>query len=187
MRHAKDLSLVLAMPLILVGCGSDSEPISVEGNSVETLITSDQIESLSGESAAAFLLDTAEDPVEQIDVINDSIEDMDEVLSETQNTTAESVSNRNFSYDVAYATPKGETPLTVGFVLNNNRITEVSLIGNPQHKTSVQYQNLIQDELNLLVVGQDYETVEALPSKVAGSSLTPEGFNKALEKLQAEA
>jgi len=216
MFQTKVLPLVLALPLLLVGCGA--EPMTT--NNVPT-----DAEPQPLEATQQIELDISNDPVEQVDALNETIEQLedaeeemmdDDVALEIEPETpaepvvqveaaleAEAVAvetppvldteaetnatlNGNYSYEVSYATPPGVTPLTANFTLENDMITAVSLAGNPQHQTSIQYQKLIQDELNTLIVGQDYEMVAALPNKVAGSSLTPGGFNKALEQLQAE-
>jgi PBP1b-binding outer membrane lipoprotein LpoB len=86
------------------------------------------------------------------------------------------------STEVTYATPKGNTELKVELVLEDNKIVAVDLAGNPKHRTSLEYQSLFEAELGSLVLGKAIAEV-TIPSKVNGSSLTPGGFRKALERL----
>lgn len=188
MLHSKDLLLVLSLPLVLTGCGATSEtkPTLSNGNLPQT--TNPQIEILND-----FQVEIKEDPVEQVDTIESTIESLEletEVNLEKVSRNEDSITpllSGLFTYEINYDTPKGLTELTVSFTLRDNKITQVDLVGNPQHVTSLQYQKLIQNELGSLVVGKDYLSVGALPSKVAGSSLTPTAFNNALSQLQAEA
>jgi len=191
MNKFKDLSLVFALPLLLIGCGTDEKVESPQ--TLTQTVSSSETEVASPE----FNIDVLEDPIEQVDTINDSIDtleraegaNLDSVSMGTETTTeTPATANLNglYAYNVNYQTPKGETPLVVSFTLNNDIITEVSLNGKGE-QTSNQYQKLIEAELGELIVGKDYATVSALPSKLSGSSLTPTAFNRALAELQAEA
>jgi len=208
MHNSKSIWLPLALPLLLVGCGDKNEAVERPTATTETtqttktVVETKETETATEPAAEAsemmeeFDLEIKEDQVDQVKAINDTIEvnqlpvsatpeAASEVIAESD-TSAEFVSG-NYRYDITYATPKGNTDMSVTFALENNVITDVNLEGNPQHQTSVQYQTLLQDELGNLIIGKDRNEVERLESKVAGSSLTPTGFNEALAQLQAEA
>ena len=85
MRQAKNLLLILVIPFMLVGCGCSSDfekNIWAENAQEEVVIINENIEVLGDDKAEVFTLGITEDPVKQIDVINDSIEQLDEVLLE---------------------------------------------------------------------------------------------------------
>lgn len=208
MLKSKSVWLPLALPLLLIGCGdnygnitSESAVPSPRSQSVETN-EAPQTASAQEESEPDIQLEIREDQVEQVDTINDTLDnfpvlEIDALESETNvegqtnaavsEAQANSTLNGEYSYEVSYATPPGTTELTVTFALTNNTINQVRLVGNPQHSTSLQYQKKIEDELGNLIVGKELSNVEPLPSRSAGSSLTPTAFNEALAQLQAEA
>ncbi len=175
MFNSKNLSLALAFPLLLIGCGNEDASSPVVAESAPVVDKTKEL--------VDFSVDLKEDPIEQIDTINDSIE----LLEVETPPVAEAVLTGTFIYDVDYKTPKGVAPLEVSFVVSDNVITEVSLNGEHSQQTSNQYQKLVESELGELIIGKNYMEVSALPSKVAGSSLTPTAFNQALAQLQAEA
>lgn len=92
-----------------------------------------------------------------------------------------------FSYDTSYGTPKGVTPMTVTFQVNDGVVDSFSLAGNPQHKISVDHQVLYQDAVGQYVIGKAIEDLNVVPLKLNGASLTGIGFKTALDKLMAEA
>lgn len=181
MPKSKSVWLPLALPLLLVGCASNKKEV-VEMPTTNT--TSTQAATTT-KSKIKEEVDLAikDDQVDQVEAINETIEENElPVSSDTQSANL----SGTYAYDVTYATPAGNTDMTVTFALKNKVVTDVTLAGNPQHQTSLQYQTLLEAKLDTLIIGKDLMNVTALAAKTAGSSLTPTAFNKALAQLQAE-
>ncbi len=102
-------------------------------------------------------------------------------------TTESTGVSGTFSYATNYGTPKGETEMTVSFTVQEGVISAFSLQGNPQHKTSREYQVLYEGKAGDFVIGKNISEIQDLPSVVNGSSLTSTGFNDALSQLRVEA
>ncbi|WP_150958996.1 hypothetical protein [Microbacterium testaceum] len=84
-----------------------------------------------------------------------------------------------------YATPESVETIDVTLTIAGDTVTAVSVTGDPQAAESKRYQGEfiggIQDE----VVGKKLDEISV--SKVAGSSLTSGGFNKAVDTIKSEA
>jgi hypothetical protein len=216
MKNHKSVWLPLALPLLLVGCGDNTEVV------IEP-VSSSAVNIAETENDAGLEISITEDQVEQVDTINNTlaqiealppvltIDDSAEATTSITNAAeltepeiaapvepmvepvsvpaepAETGLNGNYEYEVTYFTPGGATEMTVSFLMENSVITDVSMAGNPQHSTSIQYQRKLQTGLDTLIVGKELTAVDAVPSKTSGSSLTPKAFNDALAQLQAEA
>lgn len=84
-----------------------------------------------------------------------------------------------------YATPESVETVDVTLTIAGDTVTAVEVTGDPQAAESRRYQSEfiggIQDE----VVGKKLDEISV--SKVAGSSLTSGGFNKAVGAIKTEA
>ncbi|MDU0346690.1 hypothetical protein RWH44_13385 [Microbacterium sp. KSW2-29] len=84
-----------------------------------------------------------------------------------------------------YATPESVETIDVTLTIAGDTVTAVEVTGDPQAAESKRYQSEfiggIQDE----VVGKKLDEISV--SKVAGSSLTSGGFNKAVDAIKTEA
>lgn len=84
-----------------------------------------------------------------------------------------------------YATPESVETVDVTLTIAGDTVTAVEVTGDPQAAESRRYQSEfiggIQDE----VVGKKLDEISV--SKVAGSSLTSGGFNKAVDAIKTEA
>ena len=181
------------LPVLLVGCVADTQEEEVP---LEVVLSEDPVQQI--DNIAQTVGEELEELEELLEVDEDE-DDSDTEFAELVDEGAEEVAPTStlleeargldgaFTYDVSYLTPKGATEMTAAFTVTDNVISDVTLTGNPQHKTSLQYQQTLQAELGSLVIGKDLSSVSALPAKVSGSSLTPGGFNQALAQLQAEA
>lgn len=91
------------------------------------------------------------------------------------------------SYEVVgmYTSPGGEEELGVELTLVNNIITDSEVTVKATRPISVKMQNDFAQHYKTLVVGKSIDEVAL--TKVSGSSLTPKGFNDALEKVKVEA
>jgi uncharacterized protein with FMN-binding domain len=75
--------------------------------------------------------------------------------------------------------------ISVTVTLEGDVITDVEVTGDPQKRESEQYQGEFIGGIADVVVGQDIDEIQV--SRVAGSSLTSNGFNEAIETIKAEA
>lgn len=90
-----------------------------------------------------------------------------------------------YSADGAYQTPESVETISVTVTLQDDVITAVEVTGNPQKRESEQYQSQFIGGISGEVVGKSIDEISV--SRVAGSSLTSGGFNKAIETIKAEA
>lgn len=85
----------------------------------------------------------------------------------------------------SYLSPGGEESVDVQVTLDGDIITAATVTPHAAAGTSVQYQTEFVNNFKSLVVGKDIDEVKL--SRVAGSSLTSGGFNKALDKIKTDA
>lgn len=90
-----------------------------------------------------------------------------------------------YSATGVYTAPSGSEDLGVSLTLKGNIITDVTVTNTAKNEVSIKLQNMFIDGYKVLVVGKDINTVKL--DKVSGSSLTPKGFNDAIEKIKLEA
>lgn len=84
-----------------------------------------------------------------------------------------------------YVSPGGPRDIGVTVVLANGVITDATFEGKATDATSKRFQGEFGSNFKPMVVGKNID--EVVLTKVSGSSLTPKGFNDALEKIRIEA
>lgn len=84
-----------------------------------------------------------------------------------------------------YQTPGGQRDIGVIITLENGFIKEASVEVLAKDPTSQRFQKEFAENYKKFVIGKNISELNL--EKVAGSPLTPKGFNKALEKIRAEA
>ncbi|QJU55823.1 hypothetical protein SCB71_02005 [Herbiconiux sp. KACC 21604] len=85
----------------------------------------------------------------------------------------------------SYTSPNGQEEVDVSVTLEGDVITAVTVTPEATNPNSVNYQTQFADGIAAVVVGKDIDEIEV--SRVAGSSLTSGGFNKAIETIKSEA
>lgn len=90
-----------------------------------------------------------------------------------------------YTAEGSYATPETIETITVTMTLDDGVITEVEVVGEPTRAESQQYQGQFIGGIRDVVVGKSIDEISV--SRVAGSSLTSGGFNKAVEEIKAQA
>ena len=85
----------------------------------------------------------------------------------------------------SYSTPGGTEDITVTLTLADDIVTAVSAKGSATSGNSAQYQSQFLSGYKANVEGKDVDTISL--SRISGSSLTSDGFNKALEAIKADA
>ncbi len=84
-----------------------------------------------------------------------------------------------------YSTPGGTESVKVTLTLTRGSITKIETTGSATRGDSARYQAAFLSGYESLVVGKSIDEVSL--SRVAGSSLTSGGFNRAIEAIQDEA
>ena len=96
-----------------------------------------------------------------------------------------SYADGTYTAEGSYATPESVEQISVTVTLEGDVITAVEVTGDPQKRESEQYQSQFIGGIADVVVGQDIDEIQV--SRVAGSSLTSNGFNEAIETIKSEA
>lgn len=101
------------------------------------------------------------------------------------NTSAASYKNGTYTKTGSYSTPGGRESIEVTVTLANDIVTDASVKGGASSGEAKQYQNEFISGYKTAVVGKDVDEVSL--SRVAGSSLTSNGFNAALKLIKVDA
>lgn len=91
----------------------------------------------------------------------------------------------DYSATGEYQSPGGSESIEVGVTLADNIVTEVTVAGNATEGNALRYQTEFENGIAAEVVGRNIDELEV--DRVAGSSLTSDGFNDAIEQIKAEA
>ncbi len=90
-----------------------------------------------------------------------------------------------YTETASYSTPGGSENLTVSLELKDGAISSISATGSATSGESSEHQGQFLSAYKSLVVGKSINAVKL--SRVAGSSLTSNGFNAAIEKIKEDA
>jgi uncharacterized protein with FMN-binding domain len=90
-----------------------------------------------------------------------------------------------YTEDGSYLSPAGEQTVTVKLTLAGDKITAITVTPHATDPTAKQYQAMFVQGISAIAVGKDIDQLSV--SRVAGSSLTSGGFNKAIEAIKSDA
>lgn len=137
----------------------------------------------SAAAAASVLLITAACGT---DTAADAKTDTASSTSSTADSSSSSSSYTDGEYEAegSYSTPGGTSKVTVDLTLEGDTITAVTVTPGSSGP-SLQYQQKFAGGIADEVVGKSIDDLSV--TKVAGSSLTSGGFNKAIEEIKADA
>jgi hypothetical protein len=91
-----------------------------------------------------------------------------------------------YTAEGGYTSPAQPETVTVDLALaSDGTITDVNFKGHATNATSIKLQGMFASGYKELVIGKKIDEVQL--DKVSGSSLTPMGFNDAIEKIKVEA
>ena len=85
----------------------------------------------------------------------------------------------------SYGTPGGQESVDVTLTIKDGVVTSADVTGSGERGESEQYQSQFISGYKSQVVGKPIESIKL--DRVAGSSLTSDGFNAAVEKIRQEA
>ncbi|MDQ1174441.1 uncharacterized protein with FMN-binding domain [Microbacterium testaceum] len=107
--------------------------------------------------------------------------------SAAADTSSTSGSYKDGTYEATgqYATPESVETIDVTLTVAGDTVTAVEVTGDPQAAESKRYQGEFIGGIQSEVVGKKLDELSV--SKVAGSSLTSGGFNKAVDTIKTEA
>ncbi|MCW2788605.1 MAG: hypothetical protein JWQ91_2838 [Aeromicrobium sp.] len=91
----------------------------------------------------------------------------------------------DYEAEGSYSNPGGQSSVKVELTLADNEITDVTVTPEATNGTSKQFQTKFAGGIADEVVGKSIDELEV--GAVAGSSLTGEGFNQAIEQIKGEA
>ncbi len=118
-----------------------------------------------------------------------------ETISNSQSTGAPASSGTNqpngsykdgsYTANGGYITPGGSESIDVTLTLSDGVVTAASIEQNAITNEAKQFQSQFESGFESEVVGKNIDEVNL--SRVAGSSLTPVGFNDAIQDIKADA
>lgn len=85
----------------------------------------------------------------------------------------------------SYTSPAQEETVSITLTLANGVIESVEYEPETTNDISMRYQKMFDENFEAMVVGKSLDEVEL--TKVSGSSLTPKGFNDAIEMIKEDA
>lgn len=105
--------------------------------------------------------------------------------SSSTTTSATSFKDGTYTATGSYQTPGGSESIGVTLTLSSGTITDASVQQNASGGEAEEYQSKFASGFKSQVVGKKITDVSL--SRVAGSSLTPNGFNNALQTIEEQA
>lgn len=134
-------------------------------------------ETESGDSVATVSPTTAQAPAEGTAMMASPAMMKDDMMHSYKDGT--------YTVDGDYTSPGGAEIIGVTVTLKDGVITESSVETKATRPNSVKFQGIFAENYKPLVDGKKIDEVKL--DKVSGSSLSPKGFNDALEKIKTEA
>lgn len=90
-----------------------------------------------------------------------------------------------YTQEGTYVSPGGEEKIGVKITIKNGLVTESEVTPESERPMSLKFQKQFAEGYKEFVIGKNINEIKL--DKVAGSSLSPKGFNDAVEKIKAEA
>jgi len=164
--HKKMLSAAAAASVLLItaACGSSGSSDASDGGTSAPTATS---------AAPTTAAPTTAAPTEDAET--------PDIGAEEQGGYADG----DYEAEGSYTNPGGESTVKVALTISDGTISEVTVTPEAENGTSKQYQAKFAGGIADEVVGRSLDDLDV--SKVAGSSLTSQGFNDAIESIKAEA
>lgn len=101
-----------------------------------------------------------------------------------QPTNAATLPSNTYTAIGSYTSPAGPEEVGVTLSVENGVITDASVEVKATNQFSKKWQGVFQSNFKQLVIGKDIATLKL--DAVSGSSLTPKGFNDAVEKIKSQ-
>lgn len=109
------------------------------------------------------------------------------VAMEATGEAMEQATYKDGTYDATgkYQSPGGPEEIEISVTIKDGVITETEATPKATLPKSIGFQNIFTSNYEAMIVGKPLDTV--MLDKVSGSSLTPKGFNDAIEQIKAQA
>ena len=117
------------------------------------------------------------------DDTNKTVEPSTSATGNSANTS--SYKNGTYTAEGTYMTPGGQEAIDVKITLVGGIINDIEVTQKPISKEAHTYQAAFVSGYKSQVVGKSIDEVSL--SRVSGSSLTPNGFNNALQTIRSDA
>lgn len=105
--------------------------------------------------------------------------------SSSTSSTSDNYTDGTYTSSVSFQTPDGIDGIEVTVVLANNVVTSVTATTDAGSRESQEYDDRFLASYESEVVGKSVDDVQL--SRVAGASLTSNGFNNALDEIRQQA
>lgn len=109
----------------------------------------------------------------------------DAQTNQSDTTSVRTFKDGTYTATGSYSTPGGRESVTVTVTLKSDIVTEVNTTGSVTRGDSAEYQSAFLSGYKSQVIGKSISSISL--SRVAGSSLTSDGFNKALDSIENDA
>lgn len=159
------------------GPSSNTKLIAVAAILILAVLLVFGIRAFSGNDNTANTNSSATDSAARSTTTNDA--------TSSNNAANGSYQDGTYSATGSYATPEGEEQITVKLTLADGTVTDTSATASGKARESRQYQSQFLNAYKELVVGKSVDELRL--SRVSGSSLTSQGFNKAVQTIKQQA
>lgn len=105
--------------------------------------------------------------------------------SGTTSSDTSTYKDGTYTENGTYSSPGGQETISVSLTLKSNVVTAVTVKTVKADATAASYEKLFIGGISAEVVGKKINTLSV--SRVAGSSLTSQGFNSAVTAIKADA
>lgn len=106
-------------------------------------------------------------------------------VDNNDSVSSDSYKDGTYTSNGEYYSPGGTESLDVTITIKDGKITSSSVAPQAASRESMEYQDDFVNNYDKQVKGKDIATLKL--GKIAGSSLTPYGFNNAIEKIRNQA
>lgn len=132
--------------------------------------------------------DAMVDPVVDRDLESSPEGESEDILPAEEEDSEESAlySDGTYVAEGSYQSPAGPESINVTLTVENDVITAVEVESLATNATSIDFQGKFVGGISTEIVGMNLDELEGV-GNVAGSSLTPKGFNEALATIKAQA
>jgi uncharacterized protein with FMN-binding domain len=96
-----------------------------------------------------------------------------------------SYTDGSYTADGSYLAPSGTETITLELTIANDVVTDVTVTPHATDPRATEFQSQFAAGISDEIVGTDIDQLSV--SRVAGSSLTSQGFNEALAQIKSEA
>lgn len=130
----------------------------------------------------------AEEPSSPVALVNTPTAPEAAVRGEPEPTAAIVASSyKDGTYTVIgnYVSPGGEEEIDVTVTLAGGVVADATVVAKATRPMSKKFQDIFVENFKQFVIGKDISSLEL--TRVSGSSLTPRGFNEAVQEIKTQA